>query len=166
MQGERKSKRDWARIYLLMCTVRAHIHTYSLSSLFLLLFFLPKLLSEMDGRNTQCACAYYMQQQQPLCTFPSWYRVANWGVVGIAQCAVHTMPTTDANTTCPTQNNPLYLQIAIEGWRRTAVRNVAIYIHTHTHAHTHIYMCVCVCMCIHMRMRVSPPHPTTGGVVV
>jgi hypothetical protein len=60
------------------------------------------------------------------------------GGVGIAQCAVRTMPTTDANTACPTQNNPARAHThvihtvvataaaAAAGWRRTAVRSVAL----------------------------------------
>jgi len=107
--------------------------------------FLPKLSSEMDGRNTQhqphppetrvracVACG------RVPCTFPSCVCVLQKGGVGIAQCAVRTMPTTDANTACPTQNNPARAHThvihtvvataaaAAAGWRRTAVRSVAL----------------------------------------
>jgi hypothetical protein len=151
--------------------VHTHIdrHIFSLSHLFLFLLFLPKLLSEMDGRNTQCArILLHAAVAAAIMHLPIMiYRVEQRGVVGIAQCAVHTMPTTDANTTCPTQNNPLSLSLYINIERDRGMKEDSCaqccYIYTHTHAHTHTCVCVCVCMCIYMRMRVSPPPPPLVG---
>jgi hypothetical protein len=186
LQMPRQHKELWAvceerarkrvRIYICWCVLRmrahTHTHTYSLS-----LIFLFSCRSCCRRWTVEIHNNAHAQKQPPLCTFPSWYSIAKGGVVvvvvgqqqqlpiiivGITQCAVHTMPTTDANTTCPTQNNPLSQNrggIWFERDEGGQLCAMLLYIHTCTHTHTHTYMCVCVCMCIYMRMRVSPPPP-------
>jgi hypothetical protein len=155
LQMPRQRKELWAIVRGASRPHHTHTHTHSYTRMrvscvcvcvcvHVRVVFLPKLSSEMDGRNTQhqphppkraCARAWRVA----VCRAPS-HRVCvlQKGGVGIAQCAVRTMPTTDANTACPTQNNPARAHThvihtvvataaaAAAGWRRTAVRSVAL----------------------------------------